>query len=217
LLETAIEQRRPARAQASRPSAPAPLDVRRFVAETAPWRPAHFLHGIGIGLGVAALGAGGGPSYAPAARLSWGAASGFGLRLSVVGLGSEVTFESRDAGALLGRASVHRELALLDGFFVLNRGGVLQPFTTVGGGVSRVRAEGQGATPLFPDQSGARLGGLASAGAGVAVRLGARAALAVEAELLLLLPRTRVIIADQTAATVGGPSALLSAGLTTSF
>jgi hypothetical protein len=61
------------------------------------------------------------------------------------------------------------------------------------------------------------VGGVACGGAGLAVRLGGRAALVLEVQLLVLLPRTRVVIADQIAATVGGPAALVSAGVTTSF
>ena len=217
LLEIAIERRRSPRQQVV--DALPPSDVSRFVAETAPWRRTHFLHGFGIGLGAAALGvvSDGGTSFVPAARLSWGGSNGFGLRLSLVGLGSGVTFASHDGGALLGTASVHRELAFVDGFLVVNRGAILQPFVSAGGGISRLRADGKGASALFPDGSGARVGGVASAGAGLAVRLGGRAAIVLEAQLLVLLPRTRVLIADQTAATVGGPAALLSAGVVTAF
>jgi hypothetical protein len=215
LLEIAIERRRPPRAEVP----PPPSDVRRFVAETAPWRREHSLHGLGVGLGAVALdvGAAGGPSYAPAARISWGSASGFGVRLSLFGLGSAVTFESRDGGALLGTATVHRDLAVLDGFLVGRHGASWQPFVSAGAGVSRLRVEGQGAGPLFPDRSGAHLGGIACAGVGLAARLGQRAALVLEAQLLMSLPRTHVLIADQTAATVGGATALLGISLVTAF
>jgi hypothetical protein len=217
LLEIAIERRRPARAET--PPSPPPPDVSRFVAETAPWRPVHFLHGLGVGLGAVALGvgAGSGPSYAPAVRLSWGSQSGVGVRLSVVGLGSAVTFESRDGMVPLGTATVHRDLAVLDGFLVARHAATWQPFVSAGTGVARLRVEGKGASALFPDRTGTRLGGIACAGAGVAARLGQRAALVLEAQLLVLLPRTRVLIADQTAVTLGGATALLGLSLVTVF
>jgi hypothetical protein len=219
LLEIALEPRR-SRASASPAAArPPPSEVSRFVAETAPWRRVHFLHGFGVGLGAAALGLlpDNGVSFAPAARLSFGGPGGLGLRLSAVGLGSAVSFESRDRDVLLGRATLRRDVVLLDGFWVFRRGAILQPFASAGTGVSRLRVEGKGSGPMFPDLGGTKLAAVVSAGAGLAVRMGGRAALVVEAQMLALLPRTRVLIADQTAATVGGPSALVSGGLVTAF
>ena len=54
-----------------------------------------FLHGFGVGLGVAAVGLlpSAGTSFAPAGRLSWGGSRGLGLRLSLVGPGSTVAFD----------------------------------------------------------------------------------------------------------------------------
>jgi hypothetical protein len=220
LLEIAIERPAPSSpGRAAEARVPPPSEVRRFVAQSAPWRRAHFLHGFGVGLGVAALGMlpGDGTSIAPAARLSWGAERGHGVRLALVGLGSPVTFEGRDGAVLLGTAEVRRDLALLEGFLVFRPGAVAQPFVAAGAGAYRLRAEGKGATPLFPDLAGTRFGAAASAGAGLALRLGGRAALVIEGQMVALLPRTRVLVAGQDAATVGGASALLSGGLVTAF
>src|SRR5213076_3177767 len=55
LLEIAIERPRSS-STASAAVRPPPSDVSRFVAETVPWRRAHFLHGVGVGLGAATVG-----------------------------------------------------------------------------------------------------------------------------------------------------------------
>jgi hypothetical protein len=188
-------------------------------ASATPWRRLHFLHGFGVGLGAAALDAFGsaGPSYAPALRLSYGAAAGRGARLSFVGPGSAVDREVREPAGLVGRARVRRLLGLAEGFAVFRPGAAVQPFASLGLGLHHARAEGTGAMPLFTDGSGSALGAVFAAGGGVALRLGQRAALSFEAQLCAFAPGARVLVAGVEAARVGGATALFAGGLTAAF
>jgi hypothetical protein len=213
LLEITVEQ--PA-TPAPRPAAPP--DVARFVATTAPGHRAFFVEGLGLSLGGAALGTPTVPGlrYAPALRLSWGGRRSFCLRLSVMGPGSSGDAPVHDGASLLGTAHVRQDLALLELVQAFRRDARVQPFVSLGAGVLQVRVAGSGASPVFADRAGRSLSAAMSTGAGVALRLGNRAALVLEAQLLMARV-TEVMVADQRAARVGPLTLVGSAGLMTGF
>jgi hypothetical protein len=195
-----------------------PPDVTRFVAITAPGHRGWFVEGLGLSLGAAVLGTPtAGATYAPALRLSYGGRGRVCLRLSVLGPGSVAEASVHDGGALLGTARVHQDLALLEALVAFRRDARLQPFLSLGGGLHHVRVSGTGASPIFPDGQGTSLGAALDAGAGLALRLGNRAALVLEAHAVGTLPATEIGVADQRAARVGPFTAVGAAGLSTSF
>jgi hypothetical protein len=202
------------------PAGPAPPpDVARFVASTAPGHRAWFVEGLGLSIGAAVFGtpASLGPTYAPALRLSYGGRQRICLRLSVLGPGSVGQARVHDGEALLGTARVHQDLFLLEALLAFRREARVQPFLSLGGGLHHVRVSGTGGSPLFPGTQGASLGAALDAGAGLAVRLGNRAGLVLEAHALGTLPATDIGVADQRAARVGPFTAVGALGLVTSF
>jgi hypothetical protein len=214
LLEITVD-----RAAAPTGAATPPADVARFVAQGARPRRAHFLQGPALGLGAAMVAAAGGlgPSFAPALRLSWGDARGRGLRLSALAPGSPRQVEARDGPSLLGTARVSQALAALDAFLVFRPGARVQPFAAAGAGVRYLRAQGMGASRLLGDRAGAAWSASLQAGGGSALRLGSRASVHLEGQLVLAAPGARILIAGQEAGRTGPVAALLAAGFTTSF
>jgi hypothetical protein len=192
--------------------------VARFVATTAPGHRAWFVEGLGLSVGAALFGtpAALGPTYAPALRLSYGRRR-LGLRLSVLGPGSVGKVDVHDGDALLGTARVHQEMALLEGLVAFRADTPVQPFVSLGAGVQHVRVSGTGASPIFPDGQGTSLAAAVDGGLGLALRMGNRAALVLEAHAVGTLPATTIGVADQRAARVGPFTAIGAAGLTTSF
>jgi hypothetical protein len=189
--------------------------------------PRSFLAGAAVGAAATALGpfSGGGAAYAPALRLSYGspARAARGLRgrlagrLTALGLGSASSARARDGALVLGTASIRQELLLAEVLAVFRRQARWQPFASAGLGLHRARVQGSGLSPLFPDGSGTRSALALAAGGGLALRLGVRAAALAEAQLLATTPTTRVLVADQEAARVGRPTALLSLGFLVSL
>jgi hypothetical protein len=213
LLEITVEL-----PEAPEPPPPPPPDVARFVAQTAPGHRAFFSERLGLGAGATLLGlfAPWGPAYAPVIRLSYGRRR-LASRLSLVGPATAGEVRAFDGGALLGTAQIRQEMALLEGLVTFRPEARLQPFLSLGAGLHHVRVTGQGAARVFPDRSGAAFGLALDGGAGLAVRLGPRAALLLELHLLAVLPQRRVLIVDQEAARVGRPGGVVVAGFTTSF
>jgi hypothetical protein len=123
----------------------------------------------------------------------------------------------RDGATRLGTARVHQDLFLLEGLLAFRRDARLQPFLSLGGGLHHVRVSGSSGSPLFTAGQGTSLGAAVDAGAGLAVRLGNRAALVLEAHVVGTLPPTEIGVADQRAARVGPFTAMGAAGLSTSF
>jgi hypothetical protein len=213
LLEITVEE---SPAPTPRPAPPA--DVARFVATTAPDHRAWFVEGLGLSLGGAlfATPSAAGITYAPALRLSYGGRRSFCLRLSVVAPGSAGDASVHDGASLLGTAHLRQDLALLELVRSFRRDARLQPFASVGGGAHQVRVSGTGGAPIFPDRRGRSVGAVATAGAGVALRLGNRAALVVEASALAGRS-TEITVAGLRAARVGPLTFVGGAALMTGF
>jgi len=192
--------------------------VARFVATTAPGHRARFVEGLGLSLGGAVFGtpAAAGATYAPALRLSYGGRRSFCLRLSVVGPGSVGDAPVHDGASLLGTAHLHQELALLELVRAFRPDARLQPFATLGAGLHQLRVTGTGGSPIFPDRRGHNLSAVFSGGVGLALRLGNRAALLLEASLLAGRP-TEITVAGLRAARVGPLTLVGGAGLMTGF
>ena len=216
LLEITVE--RPPAPDPSLTLAP-PADVARFVATSAPGHRAWFVEGLGLSLGAAVFATPGalGPTYAPALRLSWGGRRRLCLRLSVLGPGSAGQASVSDGATLLGTARVHQELALLEAVLAFRRDARLQPLLSFGAGLHQVRVAGLGGSPAFSEHTGTSRAAALDAGAGLAFRLGNRAALVVEAHLVATPSPTEIAVVDQRAARIGPISAMGAAGLSTSF
>ena len=197
----------------------APADVARFVATTAPGHRAWFGEGLGVSLGGAvfatpsALGA----TYAPALRVSWGGRGRLGLRLSLLGPGSAGEASVRDGTALVGTARVHRELALVEALVAFRRDAQVQPFVSLGAGVHHLRVTGVAGSPAFSERRGSSLAPALDGGAGLALRLGNRAALLLEVHLLGTQHPAEITVADQLAARVGPATATGAAAFITAF
>jgi hypothetical protein len=207
LLEVSVQVR------AGSAPATAPGDVARFVADTAPDRIDQFAQGVGIGAGAAALGnANVAAAYAPLLRISWGAPTGTLLRMTATGLGS-----SPELRAVEGRARVHQTLVLLEGLRVFRPRKRLQSMAGLGAGVYRVNSDGAGVSALFPIGAGTTTGLAVGANGGIAARLGNRLALVVDLNLLLLTPRTAILIATREVGRTGGLALMASASLCGTF
>jgi hypothetical protein len=175
---------------------------------------AYFADGPAVTAAATALGPGTalGTAYAPALRVSygWGRAA---LRLSAVALGGRPEVRAYDAGVLLGSARVRQTLVTVETVRAFRGGAAVQPFVSLGLGLHHVRAEGTSVQPVFRDASAGRSALALAGGGGLAVRLGVRVALVLEAQLTAAVPSAPVRIVDQAPAEVGHPAALLSAGL----
>jgi hypothetical protein len=108
---------------------------------------------------------------------------------------------------------VRQALILIEGARVFRPDARLQPLLTVAAGACRVDADGTGVSSLFPAGAGSHTVAAFSAQVGLALRLGARFALVGEAGLLWLAPATKILIAGQEAAQLGGASALATLSL----
>lgn len=199
---------------ASEATSPGPLaGVARWLAQFGAAHRPFALQGLGIGVGGAVLQtvAGFGPTYAPALRVSYGSPRGLTGRLGFIGPGSTVSV--REQG---GTARIRQQLVIADALLAFRPDALVQPFALVGAGLSRVRADGTGASLRFPALSGTRWGALADLAGGAIIRLGSRAALVLDGHLVIS-KRVRVTIAKAEAARVGGASILLSGTVTATF
>lgn len=190
-----------------------PADVARWVAQSEATRRPFALEGLGLAVGGAMMRtvAGFGPMYAPAVRVSYGSPRGLTGRIGFIGPGSTISVR-QDEGA----ARIRQELLIADALLAFRPGALVQPFALAGAGISRVRADGTGASSLFPALSGARWGAVGDLAGGAILRLGRRAAFVADAHLLVS-PPVRVTIAAAEAARIGGTSLLVSATLAATF
>lgn len=128
-------------------------------------------------------------------------------RVSVAGLGSQPRVETA-----YGSATVSQSLALAEVAAVFRSDKRIRPVLSLGAGALNVAVVGTGAAPYEgrgPQQWSAAF----DAGVGIAVAVGARAALVTELHALLAAPHPVVRFVDMRAGTIGYPSLLLTAAL----
>jgi hypothetical protein len=170
---------------------------------------------IAIGGAVVHSFAGIGPAYAPAARISFGASNGLAGRLSIVGPAFGANLDGPK-----GTASVRQEMAFIELVYAPSRAW-LAPLVSIGAGGYHLYTNGQPANPRDVASTGHVWAALIDAGVGLAVRLGAGAAVSVDLHAFVTEPGARVAIGDgandTTIGPAGRPSFVASLGLQSSF
>ncbi|MCC6556983.1 MAG: hypothetical protein IT372_28865 [Polyangiaceae bacterium] len=211
----------------ARATAPVPRDIARFAAPAPSAVPAPaparlpLLAGFGMEGAVAFLQSTGaiGPAIGPALRVSLGAPMGApaspGSARSAGALAARLTLAGPAlAPALEGRfgtVSVRQELAALEIVYELP-GGPIVPILSAGAGAYHLHAEGAPSPPLRA-AAGDVWAVLAGAGAGLALRIGDRAAVIVDVNAFVTQPRPAVELAGEPLGTAGRPTFAAFLGL----
>ena len=149
-------------------------------------------------------------AWQPIIRAGWRGHRWAG-RVTVGGLGTDAELRASS-----GSAQIRQELAVLEVVRSFRAHGRLQPFVSAGAGALRARVEGSGAA-TYTGVTTTSWSGLATAGGGLAVPLVAHVALAVDGQVMLACPYTRVRFPTVEAANVAWPALLLTAGLRAGF
>ena len=165
------------------------------------------LEGVTVAAGAFVLQSadGVGPALGPALRLSigppWPVARGaFAGRLTLAGPAVAPALSGP-----LGEVSVRQELAALELVYALPVDGPVVPVFSVGAGAYHLRVSGA-PDPPFRSAVGDVWAALASAGAGVGIRLTDRVAALAEVQLLLTEPRPVIQLDGETLGTAGRPT-----------
>ncbi|AUX21931.1 hypothetical protein SOCEGT47_024290 [Sorangium cellulosum] len=186
-----------------------PDDVRRWMAPArrragmAP-RPqrAGMLAGIGVEAGVVALASAGGigPAFGPALRLSYGGGAAGGGGWLPAGLAARLSFAGPTLGpaleGALGKVSVRQELALLEAVWALETGTSISPVLSAGVGGTHLFISGDPLPPLR-SATGEVWSFAADVGAGAGVRVTERAALLLDAHLIVAEPGAVVTLGGE--------------------
>lgn len=143
-----------------------------------------------------------GPAYAPLLGLRAALLSVLEVRLRVAAFGSRPEVTSRQGGA-----AVRQDFGLLEVRTVLRPGKIVRPSVGVGGGALLVRVEGAG-NVAYDGLRGEQWVGLVDAGAGLAIALGRRLALSVEAHAQLATPYPAIQFVGMDTAHLGRPTFL---------
>jgi hypothetical protein len=115
-------------------------------------------------------------------------------------------------------ARLRQELAALELTRLFQLGRRIQLLAAAGLGAYHISVEGGGTSPNIIGRQSDGWSALGTAGVGVALALFPHVALAVEAHVLLTLPRTTVRFSDmEEAGRTGWPATLLSAGALVTF
>jgi hypothetical protein len=213
LLET--RTRSQAAAQAGNPR-PIPREVGDWVERAVEPRKT-LLEGRTIAIAGAAMHSfdGIGPAFAPAVRLSFGAASGLAGRLSVVGPAFGANLEGPK-----GTAFVRQELAMIELVYAPSRAWLV-PLASLGAGAYHLYTSGQPSDPRNMRSTGNAWAALIDAGVGLAARLGASAAVSIDLHAFVTQPAVKVGIGDGvddvSIGPTGRPSFVGSLGLQSSF
>lgn len=193
------------------PHAPQPLppDLQDFVQPAA-----GPLQGVGAQLGVGMLTGfdGIGPAGGPALRLSYGLESGLFARLAWMG----PSFGGAVDGPL-GAATVRQEMLTLDlGYAPHVNWAGFSPTVWLGAGFHHLDARGELA-PAFVSQSADVWAAAVVGGVGLGYRITPRVMLALDTEIVVLMPRPVVTMAGAPIATTGRPSLLSTLGVVIRF
>jgi hypothetical protein len=202
-LELSIEGERPVRVQAQ-PEPRSPVDVR---ARVVPAPPAPVRVTVDMGVGMWNSLDGPPAAVTPVGRVGLRLWDWAWARISVAGLGSHPRVATSTGSAVLSQTTV-----LLEGAALLRRDKRIRPVFSLGAGILNVAVVGTG-TPPYQGREPQQWSAAFDAGVGVAVAVGARAALVTELHALLATPHPVVRFADTRAATIGYPSLMLTLAL----
>jgi hypothetical protein len=151
--------------------------------------------------------------WAPQIAATFGNAARLGVRASASGLGP-----SAGVSAMQGSARLDRAMATLGLVHAFRAEQTVQPLLGLGAGVHYLSARGTAVSSLQPPARDlGAVSALATASAGVAVALGSRIAVVVEADLMMIWPTVAIRIADAEVATIDRFSLFTHAGLLASF
>jgi hypothetical protein len=178
------------------------------IGETPPPRPA-FASGLGGGVGVGAIESfrSAGSSWSPEVMASYGWPHGPSLRLTLAGLGPDMTF-----AAASGSATAQRQLAWLEVVETWWPRLAVVPFVAAGAGAQHARVVGAGAAP-YEGHTSSAWSAVTTVGAGAAIPLVATLSFVVEGRALATWPPTVVQIAGADAGHLGTPSLLADGSL----
>jgi hypothetical protein len=190
------------------PPPPAPPPAPLATIDTPRSRPA-FASGLGGGVGMGAIESfqSSGSSWSPELTASYGWPHGLSLRVTLAGLGPDLTF-----AATSGSAAAQRQLAWLEAVKTWWPRAAIVPFVTAGAGAQHVRVAGAGAAP-YEGHTSSAWSALTTVGAGAAIPLVATLSLVVEGRALATWPPTVVQIAGADAGRIGTPSLLADGSL----
>lgn len=164
---------------------------------------------VTIDLGLATWASFGGPPPAvtPIGRIALRLSNQAWARITVAGLGTRPSLETR-----YGSATVAQTLALGEAVVMFRGDKPLRPFVSLGAGAVEVAVSGTGMSP-YEGRTPQRWSAAFDGGLGAAFLLNARAALVAELHGLVAAPHPVVRFADTRAATIGYPSVVVTAAL----
>jgi hypothetical protein len=211
----AVELLRASLVELGAPGEPAPervpVAVERLVAPLRDERPRRPVVGnaVAIAAGVLVGGEGLAPAAVPVVRASVAVAARWGLRITVAAPSIAET-----VGTSAGSASIRQELAAADVVVALRpREDVrIVPYLAAGAGVFHLHVRGASAGPPFVGRSDDAWAALATAGLGLALRLGARTAIVLDAAAVVTAPGAAVDVGGAIVARAGRPSELVTLG-----
>jgi hypothetical protein len=155
--------------------------------------------------------------WTPQIAATYGNPARVGVRLSASGLGPGVGVSTG-----MGSAHVDRGMVTLGLLHSFRSEQVVQPLLGIAAGVHYLSAHGTAPASSLPSASlpaydVSRFSALGTATAGVAVALGPRVAIVVEADLLIMTPTIAIQIVDTNVAKIDNPSLFTHAGLLAAF
>jgi len=186
---------------------PAPPEiVEKPAAPHAPWL------ALGVGIGQV-RDFGDAPAFwAPQIVATYGNPGRVGVRLSASGFGP-----GTDVTATAGSARLERAMLTLGVVHAFRSEQTLQPLVGLAGGVHYLSAHGIAASSSLEAHDRGAISALATASAGVAVALGRRVALVVEADLMMLSPTVAVRVYDAQVARIDRFALFTHGGLLATF
>jgi len=192
------------------PSPPAPAAVPATVEKPAAPRAPRLALGVAVGQ---VRDFGDAPAFwAPQIAATYGDPARLGVRLSASGLGPGTSVTATAGSARLERAMV--TLGLVHAF---RSEQTLQPLVGIAGGVHYFSAHGIAASSSLTAHDLGAVSALATVSAGVAVAIGRRVAVAVEADLMMLWPTVAVRIGDAQVAAIDRFALFTHGGLLATF
>lgn len=204
-LELSIESEHAPRPQA-RPEPRREADVTASITPPAPPPP---LARVTTDMGVGLWNTFDGPPIAvtPVGRVGLRLGDWAWARFSIAGLGSRPRVATSTGSAVLAQTTV-----LLEGAAILRSDRRIRPMFSMGAGILKVAVVGTG-TPPYQGREPQQWSAAFDAGVGIALALGARAALVTELHALLAAPHPVVRLTDTRVATIGYPSLTLTVAL----
>jgi hypothetical protein len=150
--------------------------------------------------------------WAPQIAATFGNPARVGLRLSASGLGP-----GTGVTATAGSARLERAMLTLGLVHAFRADQIVQPLLGIAAGIHYLSAHGIAASSSLQAHDSGAVSALATASAGVAVALGRRVAVVVEADLMMLSPTVAVRVGDAQVASIDRFSLFTHGGLLATF